>query len=62
MNGFEENTPAKYIRREGYSLIEKKKGDTLIVGGEPGGGVACTELSKMGKRNGLMVMNKELLS
>ncbi|MGC9371913.1 MAG: FAD-dependent oxidoreductase [Thermovirgaceae bacterium] len=40
-------------------MIEKKKVDTLIVGGGPGGRVAYMALSKMGKKNSLMVMNQE---
>jgi NADH oxidase (H2O2-forming) len=40
-------------------VIEKKKVATLIVGGGPGGRVAYMVLSKMGKKDTLLVMNEE---
>lgn len=40
-------------------MIESKKVDTFIVGGGPGGRIAYMALSKMGKKNALMVMKEE---
>ncbi|MFP4481801.1 MAG: FAD-dependent oxidoreductase [Thermovirgaceae bacterium] len=40
-------------------MFETKKVETLIVGGGPGGRVAYMALSKMRKKNSLMVINEE---
>jgi NADH oxidase (H2O2-forming) len=40
-------------------MIGKKKVNTLIIGGGPGGRIAYMALAKMGKRNTLIVMDEE---